>query len=40
VSFRMVFRDPAATLRHEQVDPQVAAVVDRLKSKLGAELRT
>lgn len=39
VSFRMVFRDPAATLRHEQVDGQVASVVDRLKSSLGAELR-
>jgi phenylalanyl-tRNA synthetase beta chain len=39
VSFRMVFRDPAATLRHEQVDPQVTAVVDRLKREVGAELR-
>ncbi len=39
VSLRMVFRDPAATLRHEQVDGQVARVVDRLKSQLRAELR-
>lgn len=39
VSFRMVFRDPAATLRHEQADGQVAAVIDRLKSSLNAELR-
>lgn len=39
VTFRMVFRDPASTLRHEQVDPQVHAVVDALKKNLGAELR-
>lgn len=39
VSLRMLFRDPAATLRHEQVDPQVSAVVERLKVTLGAELR-
>lgn len=39
VSFRMTFRDPQTTLRHEQVDPQVAQVVDALKSKLNAELR-
>jgi phenylalanyl-tRNA synthetase beta chain len=39
VSFRMLFRDPSATLRHEQVDPQVASVIERLKSGLGAELR-
>ncbi|MCX5661653.1 MAG: phenylalanine--tRNA ligase subunit beta [Planctomycetota bacterium] len=39
VSFRMLFRDPEATLRHEQVDPQVGTVVARLKEKLGAELR-
>ena len=40
VTFRMMFRDPDTTLRHEQVDPQVASVVDRLKAELGAELRT
>ena len=39
VSFRMEFRDPSRTLRHEEVDPQVAAVVERLGSKLGAQLR-
>ena len=39
VTLRMIFRDPAGTLRHDQVDPQMAAVVDRLKSQVGAELR-
>lgn len=41
VTFRMRFRDPAdaRTLRHEEVDPQIAALVDRAKSSLGAELR-
>lgn len=40
VSLRMVFRDPDRTLRHEQVDPQVAAVVDALARQCGATLRT
>lgn len=39
VSFRLLFRDPAATLRHEQVDPQIAAVVKRLEVHLGVRLR-
>ncbi len=39
VSMRLLFRDPAATLRHEQVDPQVSAVIAKLKSSVGAELR-
>ncbi len=39
VTLRMVFRDSAGTLRHDQVDPQVAGVVDRLKQHIGAELR-
>lgn len=39
VTFRMLFRDPAGTLRSEQVDAQVEAVVARLKKDLGAELR-
>ena len=39
VTFRMVFRDPQATLRHDHVDPQVAAVVECLKQKVGAEVR-
>jgi phenylalanyl-tRNA synthetase beta chain len=40
VSLRMLFRDPTRTLRHEQVDPQVSAVVDCLKQAVGAELRS
>lgn len=41
LTFRMRFRDPAdqRTLRHEEVDPQVAALVTRAKSDLAAELR-
>ncbi|MEM9915665.1 MAG: phenylalanine--tRNA ligase subunit beta [Planctomycetota bacterium] len=39
VSLRMRFRDPATTLRHEQVDPQVAAVTASLAKAVGAELR-
>ena len=39
VSLRMVFRDPDATLRHDEVDPQVNAVVDNLKQAVDAELR-
>ncbi len=39
VSLRMIFRDPQRTLRHEQVDPQVAAVVAALSEKCGAVLR-
>ncbi len=39
VSFRMVYRDPAKTLRHDEVDPQVSAVVEKLKAQVGAEIR-
>lgn len=39
VSFRMRFRDPSRTLRHEEVDPQVGTVVAALKERVGAELR-
>jgi len=39
VSLRMVFRDPQQTLRHDQVDPQVAAVVEALSEQCGAALR-
>lgn len=39
VTLRMTFRDPAGTLRHDQVDGQVTAVVNALRSELGAELR-
>ena len=40
VSLRMQFRDPARTLRHDEVDPQVRAVVEALGDAVGAELRT
>ncbi|MFM9994926.1 MAG: phenylalanine--tRNA ligase subunit beta [Phycisphaerales bacterium] len=39
VTLRMRFRDPARTLRHDEVDPQVASVVAVAKRELGAELR-
>jgi phenylalanyl-tRNA synthetase beta chain len=39
VTLRMQFRDPATTLRHEQVDPQVQTVVKALGENVGAELR-
>jgi len=39
VTFRMAFRDPNTTLRHEQVDPQVAAVVAALGKSVSAEVR-
>ena len=39
VSFRLRFRDAQRTLRHEEVDPQVAAVVQALEREAGAELR-
>lgn len=39
VTFRMRFRARDRTLRHEQVDPQVAHVVASLASRLGAEVR-
>jgi phenylalanyl-tRNA synthetase beta chain len=39
VTLRMVFRDAGGTLRHDQVDSQVGAVISRLKSSLHAELR-
>ncbi|MEX1016803.1 MAG: phenylalanine--tRNA ligase subunit beta [Phycisphaeraceae bacterium] len=39
VSFRMLFRDPAKTLRHDAVDPQVATVVAALQQAVSAELR-
>ena len=40
VTLRMQFRDPERTLRHDQVDPQVAAVVGALTEKVSAELRS
>ncbi len=39
VTFRMRFRDPQRTLRHEEVDPQVDRVVAQLQGDLDAELR-
>lgn len=39
LSLRMRFRNPDATLRHEEVDPQVNAVVEKLKQGVAAELR-
>lgn len=39
VTFRMTFRDPDRTLRHEEVDPQVTSLVAMLKERVGAELR-
>ncbi len=39
VTLRMQFRDPATTLRHDQVDPQMDAVVKALGERVGAELR-
>lgn len=40
VTARLRFRDPARTLRHEEVDPQMASVTDLLKTSLKAEIRT
>ncbi len=39
VNLRMAFRDPARTLRHEEVDPQVQAVLTALRGRVSAELR-
>ncbi|HRQ73200.1 MAG TPA: hypothetical protein PLU35_09255 [Phycisphaerales bacterium] len=40
VTLRLTFRDPARTLRREEVEPQVTGLVDRARAELGAELRT
>jgi len=40
VSFRMLYRDPDKTLRHDEVNPQVQRVIDQLQRQLKAELRT
>jgi phenylalanyl-tRNA synthetase beta chain len=40
VTFRMRFRDPARTLKHDEVSPQVETIVGRAKAELGAEVRT
>ena len=39
LTLRLGFRDPARTLRHEEVDPQVDAFVEAAKRDLAAEVR-
>jgi len=39
VTIRLTFRTPDRTLRHEEVDPQITAVVDRLAKDAGAVRR-
>lgn len=39
VTFRMRFRDPARTLKHDEVSPQVETIVGKAKAELGAEVR-
>lgn len=39
LTLRLAFRDPSRTLRHEEVDPQVAAAVSALGIAVGATLR-
>lgn len=40
VTMRMTFREPERTLRHEEVDPQMASIVARLSAAVGAVVRT
>jgi phenylalanyl-tRNA synthetase beta chain len=40
LAFALEFRAPNRTLTDEEVEPVVAAIVDRLRRELGAELRT
>lgn len=40
VTMRLRFRAPDRTLRHEEVDPQVDALVKMAKERVGAELRS
>lgn len=39
ITFRMRFRDPARTLTHEEVSPQVESIVAAASKDLGAEVR-
>ncbi len=39
VTFRLRFRAPDRTLQHDQVDPQVQAVVTAIETRLGGEIR-
>lgn len=40
LTFRLRFRAPDRTLRHEEVDPQTNAVMDAMESSLGAVFRS
>ena len=40
VAFRLVFRDPARTLRDQDVDSAVTKALAALESSLGVQLRT
>jgi len=40
VTMRLRFRDPSRTLRHEEVDPQMAAIVGSLEKEIGAGVRS
>lgn len=40
LTLRLRFRDPARTLRHEEVDPQVEAVAAAARGAFGAEIRS
>jgi phenylalanyl-tRNA synthetase beta subunit len=39
VTLRLVFRDPDRTLRHDEVDPEVEAVVAEARKRFRATLR-
>ena len=39
VTLRMAYRDDTRTMRHEEVDPQMARVVEVLRETVGAEVR-
>lgn len=40
VTLRVTFRDPDKTLRHEEVDPEIGAIAERLRTDVQAEFRT
>jgi phenylalanyl-tRNA synthetase beta chain len=40
VTVRLSYRDPARTLRHEEIDGPVAALIEALRVRVGATLRT
>lgn len=39
VTLRMAYRDDTRTLRHEEVDPQMARAIEALREAVGAEVR-